>query len=140
MGGSYAYHVNACNAAGCGPASNAVTVSVAAHAPAAPASVTAPATAKMYVPFAVSWSAVSGATRYELNQRNIDRSSGGGTVYSGSNTSTVITINGGGGDTFEFSARACNSAGCSDPTRAYTYVQGSGTPKLVPATAGSGGP
>jgi YD repeat-containing protein len=37
MGGSYAYRVDACNVAGCGPSSNTVTVSVPAHAPAVPA-------------------------------------------------------------------------------------------------------
>lgn len=140
MGGSYVYHVNACNAAGCGPASNKITVKVAAHVPAAPAQVTVPAQVKLRTPFGVSWSSVSGATRYELNQKDIDRSIGGGLVYSGPGTSTAVTLAGGAGDIIKFSARACNSAGCSGWTDAYTYVQGAGAPKLVPVPARSVGP
>jgi hypothetical protein len=43
--GSYAYHVYACNSAGCSARSNGVAVTVL-HVPAAPASVTAPRTVK----------------------------------------------------------------------------------------------
>ena len=86
----------------------------------------------------MSWSAVAGATSYNLRQTNIER----GTVatpYSGSGTSTAITLSGPIDTDFQYAARACNSAGCSGWTNAShsTYLQGSGTPKLVPATAGS---
>lgn len=140
MGGSYAYHVNACNVAGCGPSSNTVTVSVSAHAPAVPAPIHVPAFVTVNVPFGVSWSAESGATRYDLIQTDQSLGTGPTTVYSGSGTSTVITLTGRVNRVFLYSARACNSAGCSGWTSAGTDLTGSGTPMAEPASAGSSGP
>jgi hypothetical protein len=41
---------------------------------------------------------------------------------------------------FLYSARACNSAGCSGWVSAGTDLTGSGTPMAEPAAAGSSGP
>ena len=114
--GSYAYHVYACNAAGCSASSNTVTVTVT-HPPAAPASVTVPLTAKVGTPFTVSWSAVTGATRYELRQTLEDDGSVS-TPYSGSGTAVSITLNGPEFGEFQYAARACNGGGCSGWTQA----------------------
>ena len=140
MGGSYAYRVDACNVAGCSPSSNTVTVSVPAHAPAVPASIHVPGIVTVNVPFNVSWSASSGATRYELNQTNVSRGTGPTTIYSGSGTSTVITLGAPVNRVLDYSARACNSAGCSDWVTGEADLNGSGTPMAVPAPAGNSGP
>jgi YD repeat-containing protein len=139
MGGSYAYSVCADNVAGCGPSSNTVTVSVAAHAPAIPAPIHVPGIVTVNVPFGVSWTAKSGATRYELTQTDQSLGIGPTTVYSGSGTSTVITLTGRVNRVFLYSARACNSAGCSGWVSAGTDLTGSGTPMAEPAAAGSNG-
>jgi predicted phage tail protein len=140
VGGSYAYSVCADNAAGCGPSSNTVTVSVAAHAPAVPSPIHVPGTVTVDVPFQVSWTAESGATRYDLTQTDQSLGIGPTTVYSGAGTSTVITLTGRVNRVFLYSARACNSAGCSGWVSAGTDLTGSGTPMAEPAAAGSSGP
>jgi hypothetical protein len=69
------------------------------------------------VAFGVSWSSVSGATRYELRQTLTDTGAVT-TPYSGSGTSTVITLYTPPDGIFRYAARACNSAGCSGWTNA----------------------
>ncbi|HJR75102.1 MAG TPA: hypothetical protein VJ806_15870, partial [Luteimonas sp.] len=105
--GSYAYYVLACNGAGCAnwsaPATTQVTL-----VPAMPASLTGytepdpDLLGSRY--FYVNWSAVPGATYYELTKGGI----GGGVQNV---TGTFYTTSGKG--TRTYSVRACNPAGCS---------------------------
>lgn len=130
--GTYYYQVFACNVAGCGPGSNIPSVTVS-PVPAAPSPVTAPLSAWINEPFTVKWGAVSGTTRYELQETNL----GYGwvrTAYSGPNTSTVISLSGPPDTMFQYAARACNSAGCSPWANAAhtTYLNYKTNPKAVP--------
>ena len=65
----------------------------------------------------VSWSAVSGATSYNLSQRF----NGGSwsTIYSGGSTSRSLSLADG---SYEFRVRACNSSGCSSDTSTTTTL------------------
>ena len=109
--GSYAYHVVACNVAGCGPASSTVTVKVTLVPPAAPASAGAPALAHVGIVFNVNWSAVTGATSYDAQQT--DTATGAtGLIYNGG-TATTAPVQPTTTGTYQYAARACNSAGCS---------------------------
>jgi hypothetical protein len=109
------------------------------HVPGAPGSVTAPLSAWINVPFTVSWGASTGATRYDLHQTNL----GSGAVttpYSGSATSTVLNLSGPADTMFRYSARACNSAGCSGWTDVVhtTYLNYKTNPTATPASGSSG--
>ena len=109
--GTYGYHVQGCNAGGCGPFSSTGSVSVAL-VPAVPTG----AWVQTYFPNSkvqdnrATWNAVSGATRYEAI-----RNDNGTSVYSGTATNFII------GSAFlpdvpeyyQFSVRACNAVGCS---------------------------
>jgi hypothetical protein len=88
----------------------------------------------------ISWSAQSRATRYDLTQTDVSSGGGATTVYSGSGTSTVITLGAPINRVLDYSARACNSAGCSDWVTGEADLNGSGTPMAVPAPAGNSGP
>ena len=106
--GSYAYSVCADNAAGCGPSSNTVTVSVL-HVPAVPANMTAPSSVPYPGnPWSISIAASSGATSYNL--RRTDTATGAATVKSGVGTSTTDYTTPG---TYQYAAQACNASGCS---------------------------
>jgi hypothetical protein len=137
--GSYAYQVYACNAGGCGPVSNTVTVSVL-HIPASPAWVTAPSNATLSTPFTVSWAASSGATSYTLRQTDTDNGNVT-TKYTGSARSASVTV--GLPGFYQYAVKACNSAGCSGWRNApnLTDVERSGpirvAPESEPASAGS---
>lgn len=108
--GSYAYYVLACNGAGCSnwsaPATTHVTL-----VPAMPANLTGytepdpDLQGSRY--FYVYWSAVLGATYYELTTTGI-----GAGVYNITGTSFSTS---GKGNPRGFSVRACNPAGCSAP-------------------------
>lgn len=129
--GTYAYKAYGWNEAGFGPASNQVTVTVT-HVPAAPDSVTVPFIAKVGTPFIVSWSPVTGATRYELRQ-TLDDDGSVSTPYNGSGTAVSITLDGPEFGGFIYAARACNGAGCSGWTQAPH-------PVLLNPAGGPGGP
>ncbi|MDE2157044.1 MAG: hypothetical protein KGJ32_14330, partial [Xanthomonadaceae bacterium] len=104
--GSYGYHVQACNASGCGPWSATASTTVLLP-PAAPASITVPASSTGSI--AVSWAASSTASSYTLQQ-----SLNGGSwssVYSGAATSSTLTVTASGSYTYQ--VQACNSGGCS---------------------------
>lgn len=136
--GTYSYQVFACNVAGCSPGSNVLAVTVQA-VPIAPGPVAAPGSAYINVPFTVSWSAVSGATRYDLQQTDL----GDGSVttpYSGTATSKGITLSGPADTFFQYAARACNSAGCSAWVNAVrkTYLNYKTNPPAAPASGSSG--
>ncbi|WP_249474657.1 RHS repeat protein [Luteimonas galliterrae] len=103
--GSYGYRVQACNGSGCSAFSATKTTTVQ-FPPAMPASLTGNTDPDPDLPgsrnFYVFWSAVSGATSYELQE-------GGTTVYSGPLTNYMTSGKG----TRTFNVRACNAAGCS---------------------------
>lgn len=107
--GTYYYRVRACNGSACGPyrtGANAIVVSLAVPAP--PASISGPGmnTTGNYT---ISWSAVSGATRYELWETIIPGSLS--KVYDGPNTSRSFSNKPNG--EYKYQAKACNAAGCS---------------------------
>ncbi len=105
--GSYAYYVLACNGAGCAnwsaPATTQVTL-----APAMPASLTGYTEPDPDLlgsrNFYVYWSAVPGATYYEVTATGI-----GGGVFNVTQNSYFTSGKG----TRSYSVRACNPAGCS---------------------------
>jgi YD repeat-containing protein len=106
--GTYDYRVYGCNLAGCGPVSASVRV-IEIDPPTGVATLTAPAI-NTTGSYSVSWTAVSGATSYQL-----DESSNGGATWAAvtgvSGTSKAFT----GKSTateFRYRARACNAAGC----------------------------
>ncbi len=102
--GAYTYRVQGCNTSGCGAFKTSSTLNVAI----APASITVPASVSTHsVP--VSWSAVTNATSYVLQQ-----SLNGGSwaqVYNGASTSATVTISVGGSYTYQVAA--CGTGGCS---------------------------
>lgn len=105
--GTYDYQVSACNAAGCGPGSATLVVTVALI-PAPPASISVPANS--YSPaLAVSWSASANATNYVLEE-SFDGGSWG-VAYSGDVTGTTVTVASSG--TYRFQVAACSAGGCS---------------------------
>jgi YD repeat-containing protein len=105
--GTYYYQVQGCNAAGCGPFSAvvAVTVALAPPAPAGVQTIKTTAGSNTYR-FLGVWGAVSGATRYEVL-------TGTTTVYSG--TTNSYTLQSGTLTYLQFTyyVRACNASGCS---------------------------
>jgi len=133
---SYGYRVMACNANGCGQWSAIGTVAVGRIPAAPPAphiSVSGPAWKPV---FALTWSAMEWATRYEAAETD---STGVNTFYSGPATSASILVLDQGAVSFK--VRACSAAGCS-AWSASTGHGGSaptGIPTLsVPATSSTG--
>lgn len=104
--GTYGYRVFACNAAGCSPASAAVSVQVTVPPPTAPG-LSGPGT-NSNGSYSLHWNGVATATYYQL----VERLNGGGfgLVYSGGDGGA--SVSGRGNGTWEYMARACNAAGC----------------------------
>ncbi|TXH12199.1 MAG: RHS repeat protein [Gammaproteobacteria bacterium] len=105
-GGTYAFRVKGCNAAGCGPYSATGTVQVV-HTPSTAPGVSAPAS-NATDSYTISWSGVGGATSYQVQEQV----NGGGwtALYSGAATSIGVT--GRASATYGYRAMACNAAGC----------------------------
>lgn len=105
--GTYGYHARACNGSGCGPWS-ATDAIVVTHPPASAPTVSVP-TSSSTGGYTVSWTAVSTATSYTLQEQV----NGGAwtTIQTGSTTSRAISGKGNG--TYGYHARACNVGGCS---------------------------
>ncbi|MEZ2416348.1 hypothetical protein [Luteibacter sp. RCC_6_2] len=106
--GTYVYQVQGCNTAGCGPMSGAVSVTVAL-VPAAPQPLLNETSNGKIARYAVEWTAVSGATRYEAIRSDTHAS-----VYSGTGLTFVLVsqseqlpLN------YDALVRACNDTGCS---------------------------
>ena len=133
--GTYGYKVQACNVGGCGPWSSTGTTTVLLP-PAAPASITVPATSSGSI--AVSWAASATATSYTLQQRLGTDS--WGTVYTGTATSSTRTVTASGSYTYQ--VQACNAGGCSAykaSTAVAVTVPPTTAPALsVPATSNTG--
>lgn len=104
--GTYGYRVEACNGVGCS-AWSATATTVVTHPPGTP-TISAP-TSSNTGSYAVSWSAVSTATGYNLQEQV----NGGAwtTTYSGAGTS--ISVSGKSDGTYGYHAQACNAGGCS---------------------------
>lgn len=108
--GNYNYQVFACNAAGCGPGSNGVSVSVL-HIPPTPASVSAPPR----VPYpgnawSITIAAATGASSYNLRRTNVGSTGSPTITMTGvGTTATDYTTPG----TYQYAAQACNASGCS---------------------------
>jgi len=121
--GSYTYQVQACNASGCSAykASSAVTVTLP---PASGPSLTVPASSTTGS-YTVSWSAVSGATSYTLQEQV------NGGAWATIQTSSAISkaISGKGNGTYGYRAQACNVGGCGP----WSAIASIGV-TLIPAT------
>jgi YD repeat-containing protein len=104
--GNYSYRVQGCNAGGCGPLSAVSTVNVL-FAPTQSPSLTVPAT-NNNGNYAVTWTAISGATAYTLQQQI----NGGAWNTTQSGASTSKSISGEGTGTYSYRAQACNASGC----------------------------
>ncbi len=105
-GGQYRYRGKACNPAGCGPFSQERTVEVLG-APSAAPELSLPGYSNNGT-FSASWTAVAGASSYELEQQH----NGGGwtRVYFDAATSTVVSGRATG--SYGFRVKGCNAAGC----------------------------
>lgn len=106
-GGTYRYRVEACNEAGCGPASAVTTVERIVPPTGTPV-VSAPAT-NWDGNYTVTWTQVATATRYELQERlqglgwtTIQDDAATHAALSGRSTDVVRS----------YQVRACNAAGC----------------------------
>lgn len=104
--GSYEYRVRACNADGCGPYSP-VTSTAVTRPPAAAPTLTAPA-ANTTGSYAVNWTAVTDATRYQLQERLAGGSYA--TIHNASGRSKAVSGKATG--TYQYRVRACNDVGC----------------------------
>ncbi|WP_206409539.1 RHS repeat protein [Lysobacter enzymogenes] len=124
--GSFAYRVKACNPAGCGPISAASAVSVL-YPPGTAPSLAAPAQAESGS-FTVSWAAIGGASRYELEQSAL----GAPWALIQDAAATSRSITGGTTGGYRYRARACNAAGCG-ATSAEINVQVYGPPTVAPS-------
>ena len=104
--GSYTYQVQACNGGGCSSwrASSAVTVTIP---PASAPTLSVPANSSNGI-YTVSWTGVSGATSYTLQEQV--NSGGWSTIQTSSATSRAISgkVNG----TYGYHVQACNAGGC----------------------------
>ena len=136
--GNYSYTVVACNTSGCSGSSNAASATVLR-----PSSwvTKPPSLATVNVAFGMSWSAVSGATSYHVQQTESGGRNQTTTIYSGAGTSATVTLGGLVGDTFYYQVQACLSASqCSawvEASTSGTYLQRKGTQNAVPATGSS---
>ena len=105
--GSWGYRVRACNDAGCGTWSATGTVQVILTPGSAP-TLSVPAT-NLTGGYSVTWGAVAGTTRYELQERQ-----GSGSwdlIHNAGSTSKALSGKATGN--WGYRARACNEAGCS---------------------------
>jgi YD repeat-containing protein len=131
--GSYAYRVMACNATGCGPLSNSGSVQVF-YAPASAPVVTSPS-ANNNGAYGVSWTSISGATSYRLEE-----ALNGGAWSEIANTGTTsVSLTGRSTGTYSYRARACNAAGCG-PYSGVSVTQVTFPPSSAPALTVPSGP
>lgn len=114
--GSWHYRVRACNAGGCSAYSSTGTI-VVTLPPASAPTLTVPATSYTGG-YAVSWTSVSAATRYELQERLGSGSWSG--VHNGSQTNKAVSGKAAG--SWQYRVRACNAGGCSGYSAAGTTV------------------
>jgi len=137
--GTYGYEVKACDSAGCGPwsAQGSTTVSIPTAPTSAP-TLTAPASS-VTGSYAVSWTGVSGAASYNLQQRV---NSGSWTTVQAS-AATGWSASGEASGSYAYQVQACNAVGCgpwsTTGTTTVTLPPIPGAPALtVPANNGTG--
>ena len=134
-GRSYRWNVRACNSAGCGASSSNRFFRISGTVVDAPellfGSVTAPGTSTTDDTPQLRWTAVSGATSYDIDV--FDSTTGRLVVNIDGRTSTSFTTpvltN---GRSFRWNVRACNSLGCSDRSQDAFFIISKGS--TVPAT------
>ena len=120
--GTWTYQVRACNVLGNGcSAYSAAKSTLVSLPPVTPTGLSSPANNINGI-YTVSWSAVSGATSYELQEKV--NSGAWGTIQNTSATS--IALSGKGNGTYSYQVRACNGSGCS------TYSASKATVVLFP--------
>lgn len=115
--GSYRYRIQACNGAGCSSVSAASSPVQVIYPPGAAPTVTVPA-ASNTGSYTVSWTTVSGANRYQLDEQV----NGGAWSQIQDSSTTSRAISGKGNGSYGYRARACNDAGCSASSSAQTVV------------------
>jgi len=128
--GSYGYRVQACNVGGCGPWSVTGTVTVT-YPPSTAPSLSIPGSSSNGS-YTVSWSAVSGATSYTLQERV----NGGGWTTIQTNGATSDALGSRGNGSYSYQVQACNINGCGpwSGTGTITVLYPPATPGLsVPA-------
>lgn len=137
---SYSYRIKACSGTECSIYSPSLVVSPPAGGtpPPIPASISAPATNATGA-FSVSWASVSGAQRYELQQRI----NGGAWVAKYSGTAASYALSGLFSGTYQYQVRACSTA-CSawklsSNTQVSLPVLGSDWKNLSPVTVADAG-
>lgn len=114
--GTYGYRVRACNVGGCSASSGTanVTVALALGTP----TLGGDTNVSSDETFTVSWSAVSGASTYELQQSR--NGAGWTTVYTGTLRSRTTQL---GPATYTYRVRACSASGCGGYSATHTvYV------------------
>ncbi|WP_368564802.1 hypothetical protein [Pseudoxanthomonas sp. UTMC 1351] len=126
--GSYSYRVKACNPAGCGPTSaSATTQSV--HPPSSAPALTVPASSYTGS-YTVSWTAVAGATSYQLEEQV----SGGSWALIHNAAGSSKAISGKAAGSYGYRVKACNAAGCG-PLTAVQAIQVTLPPTAAPSLA-----
>lgn len=123
--GTYGYQVRACNSSGCGSYSGTSNVLVSvAQPPATPTSLFAPGLLFEGEPYDVSWTTVSGATTYRLEERF--NTGAWLEMYNGAGT--LKSFPGRGQGLYHYRVRACNGAGCSSYSATVTTAVQSSCP------------
>ena len=134
--GSYGYQVQACNAGGCGPWSSSATVAVTLPPGTAPA-LTVPGTNSTGA-YSISWTAVSGASSYTLQERT----NGGAWTTMQSSSASSWSASGHASGTYGYQVQACNAGGCgpwSGTSTVTVALVPQGAPSLTaPASNGTG--
>ncbi len=134
--GTFAYRIKACNPAGCSALSASKSVAVI-YAPAAAPALTTPAS-NTTGSYTVSWTAVTGASKYQLEERPAGGSYA--TVHDAAGTSKAVSGKTSG--TYEYRGRACNAAGCGGysavKSTAVTRPPASAPALTVPASSTTG--
>ena len=126
--GTYGYRVRACNIGGCSASSGTanVTVALALGTP----TLGGDTNVSSDETFTISWSAVSGASTYELQQ---SRNGGAwGTVYTGTLRSRTTQL---GPATYRYRVRACAAGGCGGYSATHTVYVASSTNLVAPPPA-----
>lgn len=119
--GDYGYRVQACGALGCSSYSQPRIVTVVSPPTSAPSLSASPTMVYFPSSFTVSWSSVSGAATYQLQQKK--NSGSWSTVQDSSSRSKTIQVNAG---QYSYRVRACNAAGCGPySSTAIVYVESS---------------
>ncbi|MGN6234893.1 MAG: hypothetical protein ACTHNF_02240, partial [Dyella sp.] len=128
--GSYTYQVQACNSGGCSgwKASSAVAVTIP---PGSAPALTVPAS-NTTGSYTVSWTGVSGATSYTLQEQV----NGGGWSTIQATSATSKAISGKSNGTYGYRVQACNAGGCSawSATESNTVLLPPATPTGLRAT------